>query len=75
MVAPENICNLSTNIQDFITDNYEVGKDNKLEGDDLRKIRKDLFEFTRLARKDLNISNDGKIDTTDATTEDNNERT
>ena len=72
MVAPENIRNLSSNIQDFITDNYEVGKDNKLEGDDLRKIRKDLFEFTRLARKDLNISNDGKIDTTDATTEDNN---
>ena len=37
MVAPENICDLSTNIQDFITGNYEVGKDNKLEGDDLSR--------------------------------------
>ena len=58
MVAPEEICNLSNSIQDYIANNYEPGGKNKLDEIIISNIRNDLWEFTKLARKDLDISVD-----------------
>jgi len=58
MVAPEEICNLSNSIQDYIANNYEPGGKNKLDEIIINNIRDDLWEFTKLARKDLDISVD-----------------
>jgi len=58
MIAPEEICNLSNSIQDYIANNYEPGGKNKLDEIIINNIRDDLWEFTKLARKDLDISVD-----------------
>jgi hypothetical protein len=74
MVAPKEICTLSNSIQDYIADNYEKGKDNKLDEIIRNNIRDDLWEFTRLARKDLDISVDHMKKKTNKNKKDDNEK-